>query len=273
MGKNKTSRIDIVFKNLKNSNQKAFIPFITAGFPDFGRYIEIYETLDKSGADIIEVGVPFSDPIADGPVLQTTSSIALQNGINMDKIFGSIQIIRKSSTTPVVLLVYFNMILRYGTDKFLEAASKEGVEGIIIPDLPVEEFNKYIETFSKYNIDPILLVSLTSSEERIKKIISSCRGFLYCISVKGVTGERKRMDPEFLDLLISLRRLTDIPICPGFGISSLNHVKELKNHCDGLVIGSRLSSFILESKSFKEGLTRLKIFAADVNNILKNRKP
>ncbi len=273
MDRDKPSRIDIVFKNLKSRNQKAFIPFITAGFPDFDRYIEIYRTLDRSGADIIEVGVPFSDPIADGPVLQTTSSIALKNGINMDKIFRSIKIIRRSSITPVVLLVYFNMILRYGTDKFLEAACKAGVEGIIIPDLPVEEFNKYTDTFSRHHIDSILLVSLTSSEERIKKIISSCRGFLYCISVKGVTGERKRIDPEFLDLLISLRGLTDIPVCPGFGISNLEHVKELKNYCDGLIIGSRLSSLILESRSFKEGLTGLKIFASDVINILKNRQP
>jgi tryptophan synthase alpha chain len=164
------------------------------------------------------------------------------------------------------------MILGYGTQKFLETAKKAGVDGIIIPDLPVEEFQKYNDIFIKHDIDSIMLVSLTSSKERIKKIISNCRGFLYCISVKGVTGERKDIDPQFLKLLTDLRKLTEIPVCPGFGISNLNQVRELKNYCDGLIIGSKLSSIILESKSFQEGLVKLKIFTRDVNSILKTSK-
>ena len=266
---NKKSRIEEVFVKLRNKDHKAFIPFITAGFPDLEKYLDLFFMLDRSGADIIEIGVPFSDPIADGPVLQTTSSIALENGIDMDKIFKSIETIRERSMIPVVLLVYFNMILRYGADKFLETAKKTGVDGIIIPDLPVEEFHIYNRIFLKNKIDPIMLISLTSSKARIRKIISKCRGFLYCISVKGVTGERKNIDPEFLKLLTCLRKLTDIPVCPGFGISNLDQVKILKTHCDGIIIGSRLSSMILESKDLQKGMARIEVFSKDINKILK----
>ncbi len=267
---NSHGRIGGVFRNLKSKDQKAFIPFITAGFPDLDRYIELYFALDKSGADIIEVGIPFSDPIADGPVLQTTSNIALKRGINTDNIFKSIQAIRKHSLIPVVILAYFNTVLRYGIDDFLRTANEVGVDGTIIPDLPVEELHKYKNNFYKYHIDPILLVSLTSGPERIREIIANCRGFLYCLSVKGVTGEQKNIDPELIKLLSYLRNLTEIPLCPGFGISNLDQIKELKNHCDGLIIGSKLSSIILESRNFKEGLKKLKDFTIGVNHKLKN---
>jgi tryptophan synthase, alpha subunit len=264
-------RISNVFEKLKENNKKAFIPFITAGFPDTDRYIELFLTLSSAGADIIEIGIPFSDPMADGPVIQTASNIALKKGINTDIIFDSILKIRSKSETPIAFMTYFNIVLRFGIENFLLRSRETGVDGIIIPDLPLEEFYRYKYLFEKYNMCTILMVSLNTSMQRMKEIADNSRGFLYCVSAKGVTGERSEMGPEVKRFLSSLKRITDLPLCIGFGISNLNQVIEIKDYCDGIIIGSKISSIILNARTFHKGIKEAGNFAAGIIKVLKNQ--
>ncbi|MDY0027478.1 MAG: tryptophan synthase subunit alpha [Candidatus Humimicrobiaceae bacterium] len=263
------SVIEKVFEDLRNKNQKAFIPFITCGFPDCDGFLSLFETLDENGADIIEVGIPFSDPLADGPVIQTTSEIALKNGVNTDTAFKTIDRIRKKSDTPIAIMTYFNIIYRYGLKKFLKNAENTGVNALIIPDLPTEEFDAYKDNFNRAGIDNIIFASLNSSKERLKAVTEKGRGFLYCVSVKGVTGVRNDLDPEVVKFLKDLRRITDLPLALGFGLSNEEQIKKVRDYCDGIIMGSKILSMILESRSFKDGIKSVEAFVSDINKILK----
>lgn len=267
----KDSPIERVFKKLRKNNQKAFIPFITCGFPSLNGFFSLFETLDKNGADIIEVGIPFSDPLADGPVIQTTSKIALENGINTDIVFNSIIKIRKSSDTPIAIMTYFNTIYHYGIERFLKKAETAGVNGLIIPDLPLEEFIGYRSYFNGVNIDNIMFASLTSSKERLSAIAREGKGFIYCVSVKGVTGIRNSISPEVIGFLKNLKEITSLPLALGFGLSNREQINQIKGYCDGVIIGSKILSMLLEARSFNGGLKEVKNFALDINKVLKNR--
>lgn len=263
------SPIERVFKKLRKNNQKAFIPFITCGFPSLDGFFSLFETLDKNGADIIEVGIPFSDPLADGPVIQTTSKIALENGVNTDIVFNSIIKIRKSIDTPIAIMTYFNTIYHYGTGRFLKKAKEAGVNGLIIPDLPLEEFTSYRSYFNRVNIDNIMFASLTSGKERLSAIAGQGRGFIYCISVKGVTGIRNSINPEVIDFLKNLKEITTLPLALGFGLSNREQINQIKSYCDGIIIGSKILNLILEADSFKEGIKEVENFTSSVRDILK----
>jgi tryptophan synthase alpha chain len=269
MNKNKNNIIEKVFEDLRKNNRKAFIPFITCGFPGLDSFLELFETLDKNGADIIEIGIPFSDPLADGPVIQTTSKIALKNGVNTDVVFKSIVKIRRSSDTPIAIMTYFNTIYHYGPEKFLKNAESAGVNGLIVPDLPLEEFIYYESYFNRANIDSIMLASLTSGKERLKNIAEKSRGFIYCISVKGVTGVRSSISPEVINFLKNLRKITSLPLALGFGLSSKKQIDQIKDYCDGIIIGSKILSLILEAGSLEQGIRKVEDFTLGVNNILK----
>jgi tryptophan synthase alpha chain len=262
--------IEEVFSNLRKNGSKAFIPFITCGFPDMEGFFELFRVLDKSGADIIEIGIPFSDPLADGPVIQATSKIALENGMNTDIVFESIKKIRKESKTPIAIMTYFNTVYRYGLEKFLEKSRSSGVNGIIIPDLPLEEFSDYRGYFRKMGIDNIMFASLTSDRKRLEAVVREGRGFIYCISVKGVTGVRNNVNPEVIKFLKDLRKLTSLPLALGFGLSSREQVSQIKDYCDGIIIGSKILSFVLEASSFKEGIKEVENFAKSISGILKS---
>jgi tryptophan synthase alpha chain len=270
MNKNKNSIIEKVFEDLRKNNRKAFIPYITCGFPTLDGFLELFGILDKNGADIIEIGIPFSDPIADGPVIQTTSKIALENGINSDVVFKAIAKIRKKSDTPIAIMTYFNTIYHYGPEKFLKNAENAGVNGLIIPDLPLEEFICYEHFFKQVNIDNIMLASLTSGEDRLKNIAEKSRGFIYCISVKGVTGIRRSIGPEVINFLKKLRKITSLPLALGFGLSSREQINEIKDYCDGIIIGSKILSLMLEADNFKKGIKEVEIFASAMSNFLKS---
>ena len=258
-----------VFKELGDRNRKAFIPFLTCGFPSTSGFLTLFETLDKSGADIIEVGIPFSDPLADGPVIQATSKIALEKGINTDIVFDSIIKIRKKSSTPIAIMTYFNNVYHYGLDRFLEKSEEAGINGLIIPDLPLEEFEGYRNYFDKVNIDNIMLVSLTSTRKRLAAIAGKCSGFLYCVSVRGVTGIRNNINPEVKIFLKNLRKITGLPLALGFGLSNREQVNQIKGYCDGIIIGSKILSLLLEAKNFKSGLEAVEYFCLDINKTLK----
>jgi len=270
MNKNKSSAIEKVFEDLRKNNQKAFIPFITCGFPTFDRFFRLFETLDKNGADIIEIGIPFSDPLADGPVIQTTSKVALENGINTDTVFKSIIKIRKSSDTPIAIMTYFNTIYHYGLEKFFKKAESAGVNGLIIPDLPLEEFICYESYFNQVNIDNIMLASLTSGKERLHAIAEKSKGFIYCISVRGITGIRNSINPEVINFLRNLRKITSLPLALGFGLSSREQIGRIKNYCDGIIVGSKILSLILEADSFSKGIKEVENFTSSMSNLLKS---
>jgi len=263
------NRINKVFNTLRKKNQKAFIPFVTCGYPDLSGYLKLVDVLEKNGADIIEIGIPFSDPLADGPVIQTTSKIALENGINTDIVLDSVSVIREKSNIPIVILAYFNTVYGYGIEKFLKKASRVGIDGLIIPDLPFEEFYRYKPSFDASCIDNIMLASLTSSEQRLSRISSIGKGFIYCVSVKGVTGVRDKVSSEVKDFLIKLRRMTELPLALGFGLSNKKQIDDIKDYCDGIIIGSKILSMLLKADSLEDGLREVESFIVGINKVLK----
>ncbi len=267
--KNSASRIEKTFEDLKEKGQKAFIPFLTCGFPDMEGFLAAYELLDNAGADIIEIGIPFSDPLADGPVIQKTSRIAIENGVNTDTVFDSVKRIRKKSSTPIALLVYFNMVYRYGLERFLSNASDAGASGVIIPDLPLEEYGSYIKCFQDSSMDNIMTASLTSDDERLEAIGRTGRGFLYCVSLKGVTGARSALSDELEDFLARLRQVTGLPLAVGFGISTADQVKAIKDRCDGIIMGSRILDILIKEDDLDKGLEKLEGFVKEIIEVLK----
>ncbi len=266
---NKKGPIGMVFKELAGKDQKAFIPFITCGYPDIEGFIQTYELLDKRGADIIEVGIPFSDPLADGYVIQKTSKIAIENGVNTDRVFDAVKRIREKSNTPIVFLVYFNMIYKYGIKRFLNKAAAVGANGVIIPDLPLEEYENYSKFFLGSGIENIMIASLTSDVYRLRAIGKAGKGFLYCVSLKGVTGIRDGFSDELEEFLGRLRILLDLPLAVGFGISTPEQVKSIKNKCDGIIIGSKILDILLKEKDFNKGLKKLDEFIMKIITALK----
>ncbi len=266
----KSRNIGGVFKGLRENNQKAFIPFLTCGFPSLDGFFTLFDTLDRNGADIIEVGIPFSDPLADGSVIQATSKIALENGINTDIVFSSILKIRKRSDTPIAVMTYFNTVYHYGFNRFLKKAEDAGVNGLIIPDLPLEEFKSYRSYFNNTNIDNIMFASLTSTQKRLSIIAKEGRGFVYCVSVKGVTGVRDSVNPEVRTFLRSLRKITSLPLALGFGLSNREQIIRIKDYCDGIIIGSKILSLLLETDDLKKGIKKVESFMSGVSRVLKS---
>jgi len=268
-GNNDLSPISRTFMELKQKGHKAFIPFITCGFPDMEGFIRTFEVLDRCGSDIIEIGIPFSDPLADGPVIQKTSKTAINNGINTDSVFEAVSKIRSKSNTPIVLLVYYNMVYVYGVERFLTAAGRAGVNGLIIPDLPLEEFRACSGYFDSSGIDNIMIASLTSDISRLSNIGRAGRGFLYCVALKGVTGTRDGLSGELEGFLKNLRSATDLPLALGFGLSGAGQVVKIKDKCDGIIMGSKLLDIIMKADDIDKGLEELEKFVDGIISILK----
>ena len=251
------NRIDEVFNKLKEENKKALIPFISNGDPSIDATVETILELEKSGADIVEIGIPFSDPLADGPVIQESYIRALKGGVKVKDVFETVKRVRENSSIPVVIMVYYNLVFSYGTEKFLEDAEKAGVDGLIVPDIPLEERAELKDDCDKNGIYLIPLVAPTS-KDRIKKIIADSKGFVYCVSSCGTTGERSSFSSDINEYLETVKSYTDIPICLGFGISSREVVKNVKNDCDGVIVGSAIVRRLYENRSeafeFTKGL-------------------
>lgn len=264
----KSSPIDNVFVRLKKDKRKALVPFLTCGFPSISGFFKLYEALEENGADLIEIGIPFSDPLADGPVIQATSKIALENGINTDIVFDSILKIRKRSDTPIAVMTYFNTVYHYGLSRFLKKAEDTGVNGLIIPDLPLEEFRNYKHHFDGTSMDTIMFASLTSTLERLSAIAREGSGFMYCVSVKGVTGIRNGISPEVRTFLKNLRKITSLPLVLGFGLSNRKQITQIKDYCDGIIIGSKILSLVLEADDLKQGVKKVGTLMSSISNIL-----
>ena len=234
------TRIDKKFQELRASGRKAFIPFITAGDPDLKTTADLILALDRAGADIIELGVPFSDPIADGPVIQRATERALATRTTLKDILRLGADIRRKSEVPLLIMSYYNPLLHYGLDKLAHDAAAAGYDGILASDLTVEESGPFIESMKSAGLNTVFMVAPTSSPERIRKIAETSTGFLYAVSRTGVTGERQELSTDLRDFLKTLRSHTQVPIAVGFGISRPEHVQAVWQEADGAVVGSAL---------------------------------
>lgn len=262
------NRIDLKFKDLKNKGEKAMISFITAGDPDFKITEELVYGMEEAGADIIELGIPYSDPIADGVTIQKSSARALKNGTTISKIMQCVKSIRVNTEIPLVYLVYYNSVFKYGINRFIEECQKVGIDGIIIPDLPIEERKEILNIADKFEIALIPLIAPTS-KERIEKIVTNASGFIYCVSTNGVTGTRSEIDTDIKAYMDTVSKFTDIPRAIGFGISSAKMAKELKEYCDGIIVGSAIVKKVDETENTEEMLKNVKGFVSEVKKVLR----
>jgi len=261
------NRIVQKFNYLKLKNEKAFIPFVTGGDPDLDTTLELVLTLEKAGADIIEIGIPYSDPMADGPVIQASSTRALANGVKINHIMDTVLKIRETTQIPLVYLLYYNSIFKYGDVKFFSMCKEVGVDGLIIPDLPLEERAEVIEIADKYDICIIPMVAPTS-KDRIAPITQLGKGFVYCVSVNGVTGTRKNLNTDIKEYMDLIKSYTDIPRGLGFGISNAEMAKAYAPYCEAIIVGSAIIKLVAEGGSQKEILKRVFDFALDIKTAI-----
>lgn len=239
----------------KSSIKPALIPFIVAGYPDFETTVNLLKLFEEKKAAAIEIGIPFSDPLADGSVIQKASKSALESGVNINKIFSMLEQIKNDFSTPIILFTYYNPVLSFGQTEFVQKAASLNIAGIIIPDLPLEESEDFAKTCKENNIDLIMLVSPTSSQERIQKIVKASTGFIYLVSSTGVTGVRDTFSSLLGNLIKSIKSLTEIPVAVGFGVSRAEHIQELKNlDADAAIIGSAIVKIIEHHKDEKNAL-------------------
>ena len=235
-------RIETVFRA---RNIPAFIGFTVAGDPDRDTCVRICRALIKGGTDILELGVPFSDPVADGPTIQKADERSIASGTNADTVFSIVRELRKETEVPIVFLTYYNTVYRRGIERFYREAQEAGVDGILIADMPVEESEEVTVIAERYGIDPIFLITRTTSDERIQKIAAQARGYLYLVAVLGVTGVRDKVSSEAIDLLTRVRKYTDIPLALGFGISAPEHARACAGGgADGIIVGSAIVNLV-----------------------------
>jgi len=244
------NRIDKKFIQLKKENKKAFIAFITAGYPNLATTAKLVLEFEKRKVDIVELGVPFSDPLADGPVIQEASEYSLKKGTNLIKILDLVKKLRFNTNLPICLMTYYNPIFCFGDKRFIEQAVASGVDGVIIPDLPPEEGTEFIAYANKKGLANICFIAPTSSHARVKAIARVAKGFIYYVSLTGVTGARKTLACDLKVNLSKIKRITAKPVCVGFGISDATQVRKAQSMADGVIIGSAIV------KKIKENITR-----------------
>lgn len=238
------NRIRERFDRLKSSGRKGFIPFVTAGDPDLDTSLAIVLKLSEMGADVIELGVPFSDPMADGPTIQRSSQRALLNRVTLGNVLELAAAAREKIDTPIVLFSYLNPLLRYGFDKMVEAAANAGVDGVLITDAVDEEAHAYADVLRTKGVDLISLIAPTTSDERLERIANTSSGFLYAISRAGVTGVQQDLSDGAGKLVARIRKFTELPIAVGFGVSSAAQVEAVWQYADAAVVGSAIVSEI-----------------------------
>jgi tryptophan synthase alpha chain len=253
-----STRISKRFADLRASGEIGIIPYITAGDPDLDATLKFVLALADAGADVIELGVPFSDPLADGPTIQRASERALKSGTTLSGVLDLVRRIRQKIQVPLVLFSYYNPILQMGLEKFAKAAAEAGADGVLATDLTPEESADYYRLLHEQNLDTIFLAAPTSNEERLKKIVAATSGFLYIISRTGVTGAKDSLPDELPALLRRARQFTDLPIAVGFGISLPSHVSVLGGLADAAVVGSALVSEIENASSTEAAAAALR---------------
>lgn len=241
------SRLDSTFARLRAEGRTGLVTYVTAGDPDLGRTADILLALDSAGADVLEVGVPFSDPLADGPVIQRASERALLQGATLGTVLEMLAKVRSRLDAPVVLFTYVNPIMRMGLDAFARAASEVGLDAVLALDLPADEARELRDRLMQHGIDTIFLLSPTSTPGRIERTAALGRGFLYAVSRLGVTGAGARLSDAARPLVERIRAVCDMPVAVGFGVSSPEHVRQIGTFADAAVVGSALVSVIEDS--------------------------
>lgn len=256
------------FAELRRQNRCAFIPFITAGDPDLETTAKALQVLDEHGADIIELGVPYSDPLADGPAIQAAATRALERGTRLDDVLEMVTRVSPHLRSPIILFTYYNPILNRGIDRFLQQIAAAGVKGLVVPDLPLEEAQQLVDRAQQQGIEVVLLVAPTSSADRIAAIARQSRGFIYLVSVTGVTGVRDRVEFRVKDLLVQLRDATDKPIGVGFGISSPEHARQIRDWgADAVIVGSAVVKRLADGTP-EQGLAAIAEFCQNLRQTL-----
>lgn len=233
------NRIDQAFEQRKKQNKKVLIPFVTAGDGGLKTTEQLVLRLEQAGADIIELGIPFSDPIAEGPVIQEASVRALKNGTRLVEVFDMVARLRTKTQVPLVMMMYINSIFGFGTQRFFQLCQKTGIDGVIVPDLPYEEKEEIEPIALEHGVYPIRLVAPTS-HDRIAMIAKESKGFLYCVSSTGVTGMRSSYATDFNEFFSVIRKHTCVPCAAGFGISDPEQVREMKGFCDSIIVESAI---------------------------------
>ncbi len=241
------NRLDTAFARLRRDNEAALVTYVTAGdpWPDVERTAQLIVELAGAGSDVIELGMPYSDPQADGPSIQAASQRALDSGVNPPFVLDTVRLARQSSQTPIIVMTYYNPVLRYGLRRFAEDASSAGVDGVILTDLPPEEADAWLQAADSVNMATVFLLAPTSTDQRIAAVAGKMqRGFVYCVSRTGVTGVRRDVPVELSALIERIRSATPLPVCVGFGITTPDHVAAVSAISDGAVIGSALVDFL-----------------------------
>ena len=228
------------FDKARKEGRPAFMPFLVAGDPDFETSLSVFKAIAPH-ADMLEIGFPYSDPLADGPTIQAADERALHSGIDTDKVFSLISKIRTFYKGPISVLVYANLVYQYGIDKFYKHAAKSGIDGVLVPDVPYEESEQFVKAAKKHKVAPVFMVTQTTNEARLKKILQYAEGYLYLVSVLGVTGSRTSMGNDTYDFIRRIRKHTKLPLALGFGISKKEHITNAaKAGIDGVIVGSAI---------------------------------
>lgn len=243
-------KIDAYFEKIQAAGHNLFVPFITAGDGDGGvdNLPERISFLQESGAATIELGIPFSDPVADGPTIQAASIRALRNGTSLKRVLNVLEPDKETREVPIVLMTYINPIFAYGVEKFAADCERVGVDGVIIPDVPMEEESLVTDALAKHHIAFIRLAALTSTPERLVEIAKRSEGFLYAVAVTGTTGERVEHQERVSDYLKTLKQHSSVPVLAGFGVSNSAQAHALSAHCDGVIVGSRIVDLLHQEK-------------------------
>jgi len=264
------SRIQETFARLKKEGRRAFIPFITAGDPDLETTYELLIELARAGANLIELGVPFSDPVADGPVIQRASERALRHGFGLAEILELVARVREKTRVPLVLFSYFNPLLQFGLERLSREAARAGVDGLLVTDLVPEEAKEFSSTLRTRELDMIFLVAPTSTDERLKMVAERATGFIYAVSRAGVTGARDEMTRDAERLVARVRLFSDLPVAVGFGISTASQVRDVWRYADAAVVGSALVAEIERHAGATDLTDRIGAFAGTLLPVLES---
>lgn len=261
------NRINEKLSKLKAENKKALITYVTCGDGGYETTEAAVMKMAENGADIIELGVPFSDPIAEGPVIQAASERSLKNGTTLKGIFEMVKRLREKTDMPLLLMMYVNSIFRFGTEKFFTICEEVGIDGVIVPDLPFEEKEEISDYAKRHNVINISLITPTSTD-RISMIAKEAEGFVYCVSSTGVTGMRSEFKTDFNQFIGEIKKHTDIPCAIGFGISGPEQAKNIGQYCDGVIVGSAIVRIIGENNA--DSVDKAGTFTASLRNALDN---
>lgn len=266
-----TNRIEQRFEDLKARGEVAFIPFFTAGDPTMTQTEAVVHALDAAGADVIELGVPFSDPVGDGPAIQASSQRALLNHVVLADIFDALKRIRKTSEVPILLFSYYNPLLAYGLERFAQDAAAAGADGVLCVDLPPEEADEYKAALDAAGMCTVFLTAPTSTDERLALVSKQCTGFVYYVSQMGVTGERSELAKDLSDAVARIKKHTGKPVAVGFGISKPEHARDVAKLAEGVVVGSALVRMMGELGDAPDMAAKVGAFAKTLADAAKGR--